>query len=93
MVIYRSPLTTCAVEWFLIVDQLIIFPYSSRTSVIITTVDDIEWSDNTQEVWLPTVLMHTPHDIILQAGMVYLSFKTTVDGIQWSDSIYTKTDC
>ncbi len=31
-----------------------------------------------------TVWMHSAHDIILQAGIVYLSFKTTVDDIEWS---------
>ena len=30
--------------------------------------------------------MHSRHDIILQAGIVYLSFKTTVDDIEWSNS-------
>ncbi len=30
--------------------------------------------------------MHSPHDIKLPAGTVYLSFKTTVDDTEWSDS-------
>ena len=41
--------------------------------------------------------MHLPHDVILQSGIVYLSFKTTVDDIEWSDSrrvkeIYKRVD-
>ncbi len=30
--------------------------------------------------------MHSSHDIILQAGTVYLQIKTVVDDIDWSDS-------
>ncbi len=35
--------------------------------------------------------MHLQHDIIFQAGVVHLSFKTTVDYIKWSDS--RRVDC
>ena len=35
--------------------------------------------------------MHSSHDIILQAGIVYTSFKTTVGDIEWSNS--RRVDC
>ena len=40
---------------------------------------------------LSPLCMHLPHDIILQAGIINLSFKSTKIDIGWSDS--KRVDC
>ncbi len=47
-------------------------------------MDDVKWSDSRRVDC--TMSMHSPHDIILQAGIVYLSSQTTVDDTKWSNS-------
>ncbi len=52
-------------------------------------MDGIEWSDSRR---VDCVLcIYLPHDIMMQASIVYLSLKTAVDGIEWLDS--RRVDC
>ena len=57
--------------------------YGSST-VHRTTCKGFVWWQWTE--LLCSVSIHSPHDVILQAGIVHPSIKTTMDDIKWSES-------